>query len=370
MSEKEDRAGLPAWLKVAIFALLTVGILGALLIPPFFAGTQQVLEREDQRTSSGRASPLDTPQVDQIVLDTETVTRIASSSPPPRVRRRPPPPIALGSADVNGGLGGRPGRPGDAAGGPPGAEEWRRPENGGGAAGGDTDPTSLRGQLEGGVATPARAAVATTIRNRDYLIESHAHIPCLPVEVHTTGLGGLVTCQTQDWVAGATGRIGLLPPGTKIKGQIRGGMMQGQQQIGVLYTEMSHFQQGFKIPVHALATSAMGQSGLDANVKTFFWENAAQVGLYALIQGAANAIPNAAGALAGREGAGGNLIYNFASQPAHSLSGMAFQQFQQRRPQAERPEAIPAFVVVAQDLDFARSCSERRQTNRYACPVL
>lgn len=362
-------AGLSRGGKLAAIGGGLAVVVGLLVVPPLLsADTPTQEEQRDRRVREVVDLDRDPPRDDPNIGAGTT-----GGGDTGRRRRIAPPPIAISTNTgtvADAGLA-APGRRsalagGDGAG---GVGSGRDDGAGGGGDGGGNDPhTSLSGQLSGGI---QRAVVqGRTLRNADYVITSHTAVPCLPVQPHNTRMGGIVTCVTQDWIRGTTQRRGVLPPGTLIKGQIKGGAAQHQREIGVLYTQIETSGDRFQIDMQGLAAGAMGQPGLSGDVKTFFGEQAAAVALYALIQGVSNAIPQAAGALANRA-AGGGVFFNFGGGGlggGNSLADTALRHRLNRPPEIDRGPAVPAHVMVAVDLDFSKVCRQRQRINPMACP--
>ncbi|MDO9713198.1 TrbI/VirB10 family protein [Paracraurococcus lichenis] len=291
---------------------------------------------------------------------------------PPVVRLRPPPPITISTytppaAPTPQREDGK--EPRDTA--PP-----TRPPGSGQGGGGDDSPTSLGGQLNGGIRLAA--AKAGFMPHPEYMILTGTQIPCVPVETYNSAMGGLVTCKVPQWVRGDGLRIGLLPPGTTINGQIRGGMAQGQPRLGVLYSRIVTSGDRFVVNLQGLGSDAQGRSGLDADINTFFWETTGAVALYALIQGTTQAVPLALQALLQSNQGNGNTYNNFGGALSGFTSGGGGQGLANRlladrlnrQPEAERDWSLPMFVTVGQDLDFHDICRQRRRVNQMACPAM
>lgn len=291
------------------------------------------------------------------------------ASVPPVVKMRPPPPMVISTY----------------SGAPQGQTAQRQPESPtpqpdattiprqNAQQGAEASPVSLAGQLSGGV--EMGAVKAGFLPHPGYMILATTQIPCLPTEAYNSAMGGMVSCRVPQWVRGDTQRIGLLPPGTVINGQIRGGMAQGQPRLGVLYNRIVTSGDRFAVSLKALGSDAQGRSGLDADINTFFWETTGAVALYSLIQGTTQAIP--AALAAALQGGGSNNTYaNFGSigggfgGGGQGLANRLLADRLNRQPEAERDWALPMFVTVGQDLDFYDACMQRRRVNQMACPAM
>lgn len=361
--------GLPWWGKIAVVSGLLAVTFAAFIIPDLL-GRSVAEEPDRERRTPQRAEPFRQP-----VAPDDPVTGSASGGgqrEEPRRRRAIPPPIAISSFapppatsrtaqdDVRGARGGMADGETGAGSGAPG---------GMGGGGGDSSRTSLAGQMTGRMNMPTMQG--RFLRDSDFIITSHTAIPCRAVGAINSALGGLVTCTTAEWIRGTTQRRGILPPGSIIKGQIRDGMSQGQERLGVLYTQIETSGDRYQINLTGLAADEMGRNGLTGDVRTFFWETAGAVALYALIDGGTNLLSgvgqSAANRALGTERSGGGVNFSAGGE---NLAGQALRHRLNREPELERAPALPQFVVLAGDLDFAAVCRDRARFNQNACPEM
>lgn len=357
--------GLHGWQKVAAGGAVVAGVLGVIVAPGLWESPPAKKADEQPRTQAAQqfqqANFNDPPPGSQA----QDGGPPANDAPRPAIRR------VLAPIAISGYRGGdaqaQPGRNQPQGRGEDGALAGRQGDLGalGGGQAAAGDPTSLAAQVSGGV--EMATATAGYSANGDYIIGANTNIPCLPVETHNSAMGGFATCRVPEWVRGDTQRVGLLPPGTLIKGQIRGGMAQGQARLGVLYRQIVTSGDRFTVNMTAVGSDAQGRSGLDADVKTFFWDTAGAVALYSLIQGATSAVPTALGALASQGGGFAQLNIG-GGAGGSSLANTLLQHRLNRPPEAERDWALPMHVTVGVDLDFTKVCRDRRRINPMACP--
>lgn len=235
-----------------------------------------------------------------------------------------------------------------------------------GAAPAPPPASSLESQVSGGIAM--RTMTASVLPHPDYTITAGTKIPCTTVEAADSTLGGFYTCRVPEWVRGTTQRRGLLPAGTIIFGQMRKGMEQGQERVGILFTRIQTAGDNIVIPLTAPAADALGRPGMAGDIDTFFWDKVGDVALYALIDGIQGAITQ--GAATGISGlAGGKLGYlNLSTGGGQSLASMELQNRINRPPVMHINQGIPIEVSVGQDLDFYAACARRLRVNPMACP--
>ena len=235
---------------------------------------------------------------------------------------------------------------------------------------GGADPDDrLAAHLSGATTLPTSRA--TLVRNGDFIIRAGDVIPCLPIDAQNSGRPGFTACRVPEWYRSSDQRRGLLPPGTRIFGQIRTGVAQGEMRLGVLYTQIQTPR--FNIALAAPGADALGRAGLDGDVQTFFWDRAKGVALYALLDVAIGAGQAAGSAALSRGLTGGNgSVLNFGSIGGQA-QGLASQEMASRinrQPVLTRDQAMPMTVTVGQELDFTSVCKQAMQVDPMACPLL
>ena len=228
-------------------------------------------------------------------------------------------------------------------------------------------PGGLDDQLSG---VPAVHVVNAGIMNHpDYTISAGSRIPCLPVDAINSSLGGYNACRVPEWVRGTTQARGLLPPGTVIFGQVRKGLVNGQERLAIVFTRIETAGDHMVINIASPAADEMGRAGADGNLNTHFWSNVGNVALYALIDGLQGAVTNGAtAAVNGAVGNGNGFFFSFGGG-GQSLASTALQGRLNIPPTLERPEAFPLQVQLGEDLDFYVACQRRMQVSGMACPL-
>jgi len=210
----------------------------------------------------------------------------------------------------------------------------------------------------------------TLVRHPDFLIRAGDVIPCLPVGHQNSEKPGLETCQIPVWFRSTNQQRGLLPPHSRMFGQMRTGMQSGEQRIGVSYTLIQ--TPNFNMPIEAQAGDALGASGMDKiDVNTFFWNKAGAVALYALMDATIGIGQNAASAALNRSmnnGNNGNTTNLNFSGPSQSLAAREFDAIASRPPLGTRPPALPITVTINADLDFYDICMQAMRVDPMACP--
>lgn len=344
-------AGLSGGMKIGLLGLGALGIVVGVVLPGFGKRqTAPVATAQDQH-QQGRIVDYDAPPPVQDVVARVT-TSAGPVTPPAGKKRRPPPSEMALYAPVI--------APAAAQAATTAQHAAESTEDG------LHDPDDKLGASLNG-ATHLATMHATLVRNADFLIRAGDVIPCLPIEALNSSRPGFTSCRVPEWYRGTNQRRGLIPPGTRIFGQIRSGLAQGEERLGVLYTQIQTPR--FSMQLAAPGADSMGRAGLDGDVNTFFWQKAGAVALYALMDVAIGAGQNAASsALSNATGTGGQTL-NLGNQ-AQGLASQQFGSTIHKAPVLTRNEALPIAITVGQDLDFTDACKKAMQYDPMACPLL
>lgn len=365
--------GLSGWGKVGVAGCAVVA-LGAIVILPGLGGNTGSVQTGQNNDDVSTVEKFK-PHVTQASLTRPITTPIASGQgaaathhlPPPieigaYVAPSPPPPPSQGQrSQYPGGYAGQM---------PPGGgvTPVMVPMPGSGAAPAGPTPSSLQGQVSGAVTL--QTMTASVLPHPDYTITAGTKIPCVTVEAADSTLGGFYTCRVPEWVRGTTQARGLIPPGSIVFGQMKKGMEQGQERVGILFTRIQTAGDNIVIPLAAPAADALGRPGMTGEVDTHFWDKVGDVALYALIDGLQGALTQAPSALL-RSG-GGNSFLNLGtvggSTGGQSLASMELQNRINRPPVMRINQGIQIDASVGQDLDFYGACMTRVRVNPMACP--
>ncbi|MGH8290544.1 MAG: type IV secretion system protein VirB10 [Steroidobacteraceae bacterium] len=127
---------------------------------------------------------------------------------------------------------------------------------------------ALSALLRPSVMPTAEASVLPDLR---FLLPQGAFIDCTLETAIDSTLPGMTTCVTATDTFSADGSVVLLERGTKLVGETRGEVRQGQARLFVLWME-ARTPTGVIVPLDSPGTDALGRSGLTGKVHTHFWE--------------------------------------------------------------------------------------------------
>ena len=190
------------------------------------------------------------------------------------------------------------------------------------------------------LATPAvEARVLPTLR---LLLPKGAFIDCTLETAIDSTLPGMTTCVTATDTFSADGTVVLLERGTKLVGETRGEVSQGQARVFVLWTE-ARTPTGVVVPLDSPGTDALGRSGLAGTVERHFWERFGAAILVSVIDGAVQAGVQATSN-------GGTVIVNPSS--TQDVMTEALKSTVDIPPTVVVPQGARIQVLVARDVDF------------------
>ena len=160
----------------------------------------------------------------------------------------------------------------------------------------------------------------------------------------------MTTCVTAMDTFSADGKVVLLERGTKLVGETRGQVQQGQARLFVLWTQ-ARTPTGVVVPLDSPGTDELGRAGVSGEVQRHFWERFGAAILISVVNGAVQAGVQAASA------SGGTVIY----APAGSTDVLTevLKDTVQIPPTIVKANGDRIQVLVARDVDF-RSVYELR----------
>lgn len=155
-----------------------------------------------------------------------------------------------------------------------GADQSRN-DGGGGSGYGEAEqgppprsPNEIEQRLEASQITTVRGRV---MPNRNFLITAGTQIPCVLQTALDSSQPGLASCMIPSPVFSDNGRVILLDKGTRVLGEYRGGLQQGQNRLFVVWNR-AITPRGVSISLGSPAADALGRAGMPGRTETFFWK--------------------------------------------------------------------------------------------------
>lgn len=187
------------------------------------------------------------------------------------------------------------------------------------------------------------AVAAGVMPDRRFLLPKGAFIDCTLETAIDSSLPGLTTCITATDVWSADGSVVLLERGTKLVGETRGEVRQGQERLFVLWSE-ARTPAGVIVELASPGTDELGRSGVTGHVNTHF---AARFGAAILI----SLIDAGTAALVAAQSDGSSSVV-IAPQGASDVVAEVLRQTVNVPPTIRVAQGGRMQVLVARDVSF------------------
>jgi type IV secretion system protein VirB10 len=135
--------------------------------------------------------------------------------------------------------------------------------------------------LRPNVLTAARAQILPTQR---LLLPKGTFIDCTLETAIDSTLPGMTTCITATDTFGADGSVVLLERGTKLIGETRAEVQQGEARVFVVWVE-ARTPSGVVVQLDSPGTDRLGRAGLEGEVNRHFWQRFGAAALVSTIDG-------------------------------------------------------------------------------------
>jgi len=209
------------------------------------------------------------------------------------------------------------------------------------AAGSGTTATGL-----GALLTPTRTAAvaAGVLPERRWLLAKGASLDCTLETAIDSTLPGMTSCVLATDAWSADGSVVLMERGTKLIGETRGGVRQGEKRLFVLWNE-ARTPRGVAVELASPGTDALGRAGVTGDVDTQFGTRFGAAILISLLDAAAAAVVAA-------QGEGGNNVV-VSTRGAQDVVSEIVRGSMDVAPVIRVPQGERIAVLVARDVDFA-----------------
>ncbi|MCC7266876.1 MAG: type IV secretion system protein VirB10 [Caulobacteraceae bacterium] len=199
------------------------------------------------------------------------------------------------------------------------------------------EPTELDQLRRGSTIGRARAA---RVGDRNFLILAGASIPCILQTAMDTAAPGYVSCLIPRDIYSDNGAVVLMEKGTRVLGEYRSGMRQGQKRLFVLWTR-AVTPAGVAISVGSPATDPVGRAGFGGDIDTHFWDRFGGALLLSVVDDGVYAVA-------------GNSSNQYGTIRLPSdTAGIALQGSINIPPTLTKPQGAEVSILVAQDFDFS-----------------
>ena len=182
-------------------------------------------------------------------------------------------------------------------------------------------------------------ARAKRLPDRNFLIVAGAAIPCVLQTAMDTATPGYVSCIIPRDVMSDNGAVVLLEKGSKVLGEYRSNLRQGQRRLFVLWTRAVS-PAGVAISLASPASDPVGRAGFDGDLDSHFWQRFGGALLLTIVD-------DATIAATGQNGAPGT------TRLPSDAAGIALQNSINIPPSLRKMQGSEVSIFVAQDFDFS-----------------
>ncbi|MDD2859996.1 MAG: type IV secretion system protein VirB10 [Acidiphilium sp.] len=187
---------------------------------------------------------------------------------------------------------------------------------------------------------------ARLIAHPNFTIAAGTIIPCTLQTAIDSGLPGFVKCVLPTSVRSMTGAVTLLDRGTQVLGQIRQGLVQGQDRLFILWTR-AVTPQNVVVNLGSPAAGPLGRSGVSGAVDNHFFQRFGAAIMLTLIGGSLEAGANAA------QSGSGNTYFQSLNTNTNQIANTALQSTIDIPPTLRKNQGDNVSIFVARDLNFS-----------------
>ena len=188
---------------------------------------------------------------------------------------------------------------------------------------------------------------AVRMKNRDLIITKGNVIDCVLETKFNSTVMGMLSCTVTRNIYGASGRVVLIDRGSKVTGEYKGGLEQGQNRLFILWNRIET-PKGVIIDINSPAAGALGQAGVAGRVDTKFWKRFGGAMLVSLVSD----LGKAASERATQEATGGTIRLENTTAGAQDLATAALEQSINIPPSLVKHQGDRLSIFVARDIWF------------------
>jgi type IV secretory pathway VirB10-like protein len=187
-------------------------------------------------------------------------------------------------------------------------------------------------------------ARATHLRDLSYVAPQGTIIPAVLETAINSDLPGFARAVISRDVHGFDGTRVLIPRGSKLIGQYRSGVAQGQSRAFVVWSRILT-PDGVSIDVGSPSTDELGRGGLEGETDSHFFQRFGSAILLSVMSAGLTALANGA--------SDNNTVVVTSPDQTNQVAGIALQKQIDIPVTVRVPQGTPLQVFVTRDLDFS-----------------
>jgi type IV secretion system protein VirB10 len=197
-----------------------------------------------------------------------------------------------------------------------------------------------------GAATPK--ALARTLGDRNFLLTKGTFVEAVMETAMSSDLPGMVKALVTSDVYSTNGKVVLLERGTRLVGEFKGQLRNGQARVFCLWTR-AETPKGVIINLDSGAADALGRSGLDGDIDNHW---GLRLGSALLLSTWSDLLQAVIDSQRRNSGDNNYITYDNSSRAAQDMATEALRQYINIPPTLLKNQGDPVRVFVARDLDF------------------
>jgi len=174
------------------------------------------------------------------------------------------------------------------------------------------------------------------------MLPKGAFVDCTLETAINSALPGMTTCVTATDTFSADGNVVLLERGTKLVGETRGDIQQGEPRLFVLWTE-ARTPTGVVVPLASPGTDELGRSGLSGVIDRHWWQRFGDAILITVIDGLVQGFS---------ENHGSNSTVVINPSAGSEVGTEILRDSLHIRPTIRKAQGDRIQILVARDVDF------------------
>lgn len=190
------------------------------------------------------------------------------------------------------------------------------------------------------------AADASVIAHPDFTIAAGTLVPCTLQTAIDSTLPGFVKCVLPQPVRSMTGSVTLLDKGTQVLGEVRQGLVQGQDRLFILW-DRAVTPENVAIDLASPAADQLGRAGVSGAVNNHFMERFGAAIMMTIIGGSMQVAANAA------ESGSGNSYFEYLNSSTDQIANTTLEHTIDIPPTLTKNQGDNVSIFVARDLNFS-----------------
>lgn len=199
-----------------------------------------------------------------------------------------------------------------------------------------------------GTATPQ--ASAKKLGDRNFLITKGTFVEGVLETAMSSDVPGMVKALVTSDVYSSNGRVVLLERGTRLVGEYRGQLRNGQSRVFVLWTR-AETPQGIIVNLDSGSADELGRSGMDGHIDSHW---GTRLGAALLLSTWSDAMQMLVDSQRNTSGDNNYITYDNSARTARNMASEALGRYIDIPPTLYKNQGDPIRIFVARDLDFSK----------------